>query len=355
MVSKFTVFGSCTCRDVFYSGLNKNYKDFFEIGPTGIRLSFISIMQEPVEYEEKDIEIFPKTPKNINFTIWIKKDFEKTFLKDLKNENFEYLLMDTYYDTNFGIVDIGNNRYVTNNIRLDETAFYENLEYKKVLTIYDNTEEYFEIWKRHCDMFFEFLKENCPKTRIILNPSRHVYRKLSEDGTIIESDRFKRECDKFNKFRDLLDEYIIRNFDVDVLYFDEDTVASENHFWGCSSLHYAPQYFEGINDQLNLIIEREKINDDKANEELRKEKRERLLDIIKKRNEERRRIAAKNKQKQRLRKVKNKIHENRRRHRKELIEDSTKRVEIEKHDNIENVEPMQKEELDKKETETQTK
>ena len=25
MVSKFTVFGSCTCRDVFYSGLNKNY------------------------------------------------------------------------------------------------------------------------------------------------------------------------------------------------------------------------------------------------------------------------------------------------------------------------------------------
>ena len=139
---------------------------------------------------------------------------------------------------------------------------------------------------------------------------------------------------------------------MDVLYFDEDTVASENHFWGCSSLHYAPQYFEGINDQLNLIIEREKINDDKANEELRKEKRERLLDIIKKRNEERRRIAAKNKQKQRLRKVKNKIHENRRRHRKELIEDSTKRVEIEKHDNIENVEPMQKEELDKKETKT---
>ena len=237
MVSRFSVFGSCTCRDVFYSEINKNYKDFFEIGPTGIRLSFISIMQEPVEFEEEDIEIFPKTGKNINFTIWIKKDFEKSFLEDLKRENFEYLLMDTYYDTNFGIVDIGNNRYVTNNIRLNETAFYEKLEYKRVLTIYDNTEEYFEIWKRHCDMFFEFLKENCPDTKIILNPSRHVYRKLAEDGSVIESDRFKRECDKFNQYRDLLDEYIIKNFDVDVLYFDEDTVASENHFWGCSSLH----------------------------------------------------------------------------------------------------------------------
>ena len=293
MVSKFTVFGSCTCRDVFYSEINKNYKDFFEIGPTGIRLSFISIMQEPVKFDEKDIDIFPKTGKNINFTAWIKKDFKKTFLEDLKRERFEYLLMDTYYDTNFGIVDIGNNSYVTNNIRLDETAFYEKLEHKRVLTIYDNTEEYFEIWKRHCDMFFDFLKENCPDTKIILNPSRHVYRKMDEDGSIIESDRFKRECKKFNQYRDLLDEYIIKNFDVDVLYFDEDTVASENHFWGCSSLHYATQYFEGINNQLNLIIERNKSNDETANEELRKEKRENLLSIIEKRKEERKRKALK--------------------------------------------------------------
>ncbi len=338
MVSKFTVFGSCTCRDVFYSEINKNYKDFFEIGPTGIRLSFISIMQEPVKFDEKDIDIFPKTGKNINFTAWIKKDFKKTFLENLKRERFEYLLMDTYYDTNFGIVDIGNNRYVTNNIRLNETAFYEKLGYKRVLTIYDNTEEYFEIWKRHCDMFFEFLKENCPDTKIILNPSRHVYRKLAEDGSVIESDRFKRECDKFNQYRDLLDEYIIKNFDVDVLYFDEDTVASENHFWGCSSLHYASQYFEGINDQLNLIIERDKSNDEKANEELRKEKREKLLTIIEKRREERKRKATKDREKQLLRKVKNKIQTNRRSHTRKLVEDSTKRVEIEKQANIEKAE-----------------
>ena len=246
--------------------------------------------------------------------------------------------MDTYYDTNFGIVDIGNNRYVTNNIRLNETAFYEKLEYKRVLTIYDNTEEYFEIWKRHCDMFFEFLKENCPDTKIILNPSRHVYRKLAEDGSVIESERFKRECDKFNQYRDLLDEYIIKNFDVDVLYFDEDTVASENHFWGCSSLHYATQYFEGINNQLNLIIERNKSNDETANEELRKEKRENLLSIIEKRKEERKRKAAKDREKQLLRKVKNKIQTNRRSHTRKLVEDSTKRVEIEKQANIEKAE-----------------
>ena len=159
-------------------------------------------------------------------------------------------------------------------------------------------------------MFFEFLNENCPNTRIILNPSRHVYRKLSADGHIIESDLFKRECEKFNKFRDLFDEYIIKNFDVDVLYFDEDTLARENHFWGCSSLHYTPLYFVGINNQLNSIIKRDKSDDKIANEKLRKEKREKLLAIIEKRNAERKKTTTeKVKEKQILKRVKNKINE----------------------------------------------
>ena len=34
-------------------------------------------MQEPVEFDEKDIDIFPKTGKNINFTAWIKERFQK--------------------------------------------------------------------------------------------------------------------------------------------------------------------------------------------------------------------------------------------------------------------------------------
>lgn len=39
-------------------------------------------------------------------------------------------------------------------IFVDETAFYEKLEYKRVLTIYNNTEEYFEICKSIAICFF---------------------------------------------------------------------------------------------------------------------------------------------------------------------------------------------------------
>lgn len=75
-------------------------------------------------------------------------------------------------------------------------------------------------------------------------------------------------------------------------------------------------------------------NDKIANKELRKEKRERLLDIIEKRKDERRRNAAKDREKQILRKVKNKIQTNRRIHTRKLVIDSTKCVEIEKQANI---------------------
>lgn len=288
MVSEFTVFGSCTCRDIFNSTLNKNYKDFYHLGKTGIRISFISIMQEPIEYDEESIIIQPQEGKNIYFTRWIKDDFDKCFLNDLKEENFEYILIDTYYDTNYGIVDIGDGRYVTNNVRLDETPFYENLEYKRALNIIDNTREYFQLWKKNCNLFFKFLEENCPNLTVILNPSRHVYKILKSDGSIVEDPIFKQDCLKYNPYRDMLDEYILKNFDVEVLEFDEDTLSVEDHLWGCSSLHYGPLYFVDINEQLNEIIQRndsiENEVDELLNKEIRGKKRQELLRIIHNRN-----------------------------------------------------------------------
>ena len=156
MVSEFTVFGSCTCRDIFNSTQNKNYKEFFHIGKTGIRLSFISIMQEPVKYSPNQLDIYPKEGINIHFSEWIKKDLDKVFLDDLKAEQFEYMLIDTYYDTNFGIVDIGGGNYITKNIRLDQTDFFRNLEYKRILTIQDNTDEYYGLWKKIVICFLIF-------------------------------------------------------------------------------------------------------------------------------------------------------------------------------------------------------
>ncbi|OEC97012.1 MULTISPECIES: DUF6270 domain-containing protein [Methanobrevibacter] len=276
MVSEFTVFGSCTCRDIFNSTINKNYKDYFHINPSGIRVSYISLMHPPVDYTEESLIIHPETKKNINFSNWIKQDLDKSFLNELKKNKSEYLIIDTYYDVNFGIIEFENKNYITNNLHIDKTEFYKNLNYKKVMTIQSNKNEYLKLWKENCNLFFNFLEKYCPDTKIILNPTRHVTNLIRADGTISEMGIYKKISEKYNPYRDLLDSHIIENFNVDVLYFDENTLASENSIWGASSLHYNTSYFMDVTKQLNEFIKRNKILDN-ANEK-------RLNNLFKKQN-----------------------------------------------------------------------
>ena len=287
MVTEFTVFGSCTCRDLFYSEVNKNYKEYFSIGRTGIRLSFISIMQEPIKISDETVKLYPENNKNINFATWIWNDLTKVFLKDLKENKFEYILIDTYYDVNFGVVEIDNNQYITNNIKLNKTEFFKSLKHKRFLKIDKHPQEYFKLWKKNCDLFFKYLDENCPDLKIILNPARHVSHMLKEDGTVEEIESFKKEAELYNPYRDLLDCYILENFDVDVLEFDDNTLAYEKTLWEVSSLHYEPKYFEDMTNQLNDIIKRDQLlcENTHINQQIRKDKRERLLNNIKLNNE----------------------------------------------------------------------
>ena len=283
MVTEFTVFGSCTCRDLFYSEVNKDYKKYFSIGKTGIRLSFISIMQEPIKISDELIKLYPETKRNINFATWIWNDLTKVFLKDLKENKFEYILIDTYYDVNFGIVEIDNNQFITNNLKLNKTDFFKSLKHKRFLKIDKQPQEYFELWKKNCDLFFKYLDENCPDLKVILNPARHVSQILKEDWSVEDVESFKKEAKLYNPYRDLLDRYILENFDVDVLEFDENTLAYEKSPWGVSSLHYEPQYFEDMTYQLNDIIKRNQLlsENPSINQQIRKDKRERLLNKIK--------------------------------------------------------------------------
>ena len=86
---------------------------------------------------------------------------------------------------------------------------------------------------------------------------------------------------------------------------------------------YITENFEQIQQSIVIVFIEEEISKND------------LLAIIEKRNEERKKTTTeKIKEKQILKRVKNKIHENRKRYGKELNEDSTKRVEIEKIDNL---------------------
>lgn len=186
-------------------------------------------------------------------------------------------MIDTYYDVNHGIVDIGNGVYITNNIGLNKTKFFQNLPNKRVIKIHNHLQEYFKLWKDNFDEFYDFIVKNSSNTKIILNPNRHVYRTIDKDLNYQISEKFKIEC-KNNKYRDLLDEYILKNFDVDVLNFDEQTLADKNHVWGEYSVHYYKKYYLDKTNQLNTIIQNEKKFDLLYNQKRRYVNRQKSLE-----------------------------------------------------------------------------
>lgn len=51
MIYNIAVFGSCASRDNFYSGINPDYKKYFNCSISSQRGSIISLMQEPVPFK----------------------------------------------------------------------------------------------------------------------------------------------------------------------------------------------------------------------------------------------------------------------------------------------------------------
>ena len=284
MVSYFTVLGSCSSRDIFNSQINENYKEYFKIGEDGFRQSIASLMLKPVNYTDS-LKIYPENDYNKRASNWIKKDLEKRFLQALKENDFEYLLLDTYADVTWGLIDIGEGNYITKNQQIEKTEFFKNLKTKRYVTIQRDMEEFLPLWKKSCDLLFEFLSENCPNTRVILNPNRHVYNYVDCDNNLKKSEKLQVQCKYNNRYRDILDKYIIENFDVDVLEFDiEKNFADENHFWSFYSVHYTKDYFTNQTAQLNEIIRRDKLLNnpecEDINSKIREYKRRLLLEKI---------------------------------------------------------------------------
>lgn len=249
MATQFATLGSCSSRNIFYSKINENYKSYFRINKSIEFINMISLMSNPIDYDKESF-----LSENA-YDGYIKQDLEKTYLNFLKDDEIiEYLIIDTFFDAEFNILILGKNKFLTESTRLKETDLYNSFKDNDRLDIHNDFDEYFSLWKKSYDSFFEFMKENCPKIKIILNCSRAVYKYLDGDE-IAEHPGFKTRA-KDNKYRNILDTYILENYDVDVLPFDGTTFTNLNHIFGRHPTHYETRYYTEKTYQLNEIIAR---------------------------------------------------------------------------------------------------
>ncbi len=274
MVKEISTLGSCASRNIFNSQLNKNYKEYFHINHSIEVVTLISLMSIPIKYDSNLINSDNKY-SNQN----VIEDLDKSFLLFLKKQEIDYLILDTYFDVLAEIIVYGENQFITNSYHLESTDFNNLLMDKERINLRRNFEQYFSLWKEACDNFFDFFNNHCKSVGLILNCNRSVS-KFYDGNNIVEDDNLKNFL-SLNKYRDILDRYILENYDVDVLKFDNTTLAFKDHIFGLASTHYEPKYYLDKTIQLNEIINRNDLYDEDYNKIARSLKRTQVLNEFK--------------------------------------------------------------------------
>ena len=255
MKIKVGVFGSCISRDLFNSNFVEDYKDFFEVTISAFRTSMISLMQNPIHIDEKLIKITPNNPQNNAKTKFINYDLKKTLLKELMQKNIDCLIIDNFLEVRMGILYLENDIITNNYWDLPLTEFYKKSEIKFKFNINDYPSDYFQIWTKYCDLFFNFLNEKCPNVKIILNKARAMDKVINNDGSIYINPEFTKMAKTTNFYLDKFDSYIQQNYDVEVIDFDfENTFLDENHLWGIGQVHYFKDYYTASINKIKKLM-----------------------------------------------------------------------------------------------------
>lgn len=139
--------------------------------------------------------------------------------------------MDIYFEIDYGILYYDNEKIITNAKGFGNTLFYKNIHNIRPLNMFNNPDEFFKLWVKYCDKFFDFLDSYCPNIKIVLAEVRTLDYFEREDGTIYQEPSFSEIVQTYNPLLVKLENYIKDNFNVDVISFNDETLGADEHVW----------------------------------------------------------------------------------------------------------------------------
>ena len=253
-IKNIAIYGSCVSKDPFTTRFNKDYKKKYNCVITDQRHSFISTMQEKEEVNESEL-ISTHPNRNTSYEIkCIKEDLQKTFLDLMLLNDIDYLIFDINIEVQCGVLSY-HGTFLTDIPYLKRTDFYSNRPDLKHINAFDNPTQFFEIWCENCDKFFNWLKVNCPETKVILIEARTLDIVQRADSSTYIEPIFTFKTKISNIYNKKLEKYIKENFDVYVVSFHKDTVINENHVWGKWFAHFDDDYYTNVLKSVDKIVE----------------------------------------------------------------------------------------------------
>lgn len=256
--TNISIWGSCVSRDIFNQKFVNNHKDYFQVVSDQQHVSVPSLMSKPVSIEMNNL-IGDVTPfyKNV-----FKQDMTKEYLLNLKKSNPDIILIDFYTDAFYGTKRLTNDSYITNKIwQYKKLNVFNLLNIDKEYSVYNNSLEFIELWKRSFDSFMSYVNENLPNSKIVVNSARfsNKYYDKQERQYRVLSDKLNDKwssfhIDRFNLIWELFDTYAIEKYHLSVITPDMTKYfSSEDHPWGLFYVHYNPEYYLDMFEKLKVV------------------------------------------------------------------------------------------------------
>lgn len=251
------IYGSCITKDPFTSLFNNDYKSKFCAKINDQRHSLISSLQPKENIDDSLFEINPPYVGSYFTTKCLIEDFNKKFIYSLLSETIDYIVMDIYFEIDDGILYYNDGKIITNAKGFENTPFYKTINNIRPLNMINDYDEFFKLWVEYCDKFFDFIDSYCPNIKIVLAEVRVLDYIERKDGTIYQEHNFSEKVQTYNPLIIKLEEYIIKNYDVDLISFSNDTLCADEHVWGKWPVHYHDKYYKNFLKAFNEIVKKD--------------------------------------------------------------------------------------------------
>lgn len=251
MYMKVSILGSCLLRDIFNSKFVPKYAENFQVDSYFARTTIPSLMSKAYDYDIKDFE---KRYDALRFEYFY-TECSKCMLSIFENNDSDYLLIDFYADVYYGTCEY-------------EGAYYSNWVFKKFLKagianpkkgfkVYNyehNTEEYYDIWCKAFDRFYEYANKYFPRTKIIINGIKGS-NQITQDGKLIGVQQPNKSIDKLNELWSKFDNYCVEKYNIPIITYEKIYTLDPNYIFGLNKefVHFHLEYYlDAYNKLLNI-------------------------------------------------------------------------------------------------------
>lgn len=254
---RVAVVGSCVSRDAFNSSFVPDYKS---------RVNLVgSVYQSSMPSLAREAPMLSDAPAALrqNYVDTIMREYSGRNMHELISTKPDILVMDFYADVHFGIARI-KEQFVTRNhmaftAMAAADAYYNDRgkafpDRGRFEGQTDAEGSYSQLAKESMTRFVGHLREESPKTQIIVNAARFALKHVTRLGSEEQYENAERLSQK-NKYWEDIDRLMKTTVDCESISYPEDLlVGLETHKWGANPVHYTQEYYDYFWCELEAMI-----------------------------------------------------------------------------------------------------